>query len=220
VIIEASGDWASAASKIAVAGFSHAGQSCISTQRIYVHRSIADDFAAALVEKVEALVVGAPLDEATDVSSLISPSETDRVEGWIGEAVAAGATVLAGGSRSDDGVLRPTVLRDVTAEMEVCRSEVFGPLVGIIAYDDLDDALAQANDTRYGLQAAVFTAELDTALRAAHELDFGGVLVNEVPTFRTDQMPYGGVRDSGNTKEGPHYAVREMTRERLVIIQR
>jgi acyl-CoA reductase-like NAD-dependent aldehyde dehydrogenase len=220
VIIEASGDWATAATKIAVAGFSHAGQSCISTQRIYVHRSIADDFAAALVEKVEALVVGAPLDEATDVSSLISPSETDRVEGWIGEAVAAGATVLAGGSRSDDGVLRPTVLRDVTAEMEVCRSEVFGPLVGIIAYDDLDDALAQANDTRYGLQAAVFTAELDTALRAAHELDFGGVLVNEVPTFRTDQMPYGGVRDSGNTKEGPHYAVREMTRERLVIIQR
>jgi len=112
------------------------------------------------------------------------------------------------------------VLAGVTADMEVCRSEVFGPVVSIIVYDDLDDAIAQANDTRYGLQAAIFTGELDASLRAAYELDFGGVLVNEVPTFRTDQMPYGGVRDSGNTKEGPHYAVREMTRERLVLIQR
>lgn len=218
VIIEPSGDWRTAATKISVAGFSHAGQSCISTQRIYAHSSIVDDFSEALVEKVAQLVVGAPLDEATDVSSLISPAETERVQGWIAEAVEAGATVLAGGELVD-GVLAPTVLRDVTPEMEVCRSEVFGPVVAIIAYDDLDDALAQANDTRYGLQAAVFTAELATALRAARELDFGGVLVNEVPTFRTDQMPYGGVRDSGNTKEGPHYAVREMTRERLVIVQ-
>jgi acyl-CoA reductase-like NAD-dependent aldehyde dehydrogenase len=219
VIIEPSGDWQGAASTIAVAGFSHAGQSCISTQRIYVHRTIADGFAEALVAKVADLVVGPPLDEATDVSALISPKETERVKAWIDEAVEAGASVLAGGDVVD-GVLQPTVLRDVTADMEVCRSEVFGPLVGIIAYDELDEALEQANDTRYGLQAAVFTAELATALRAAHELDFGGVLVNEVPTFRTDQMPYGGVRDSGNTKEGPHYAVREMTRERLVIIQR
>ncbi|MEZ5137794.1 MAG: aldehyde dehydrogenase family protein [Acidimicrobiales bacterium] len=218
VIIEPSGDWQAAAAKISVAGFSHAGQSCISTQRIYVHRSIADEFTAALVERVEGLVVGDPLDEATDVSSLISESETERVRGWIADALDAGAAVRCGGELVD-GVLAPTVLVGVTPEMEVCRSEVFGPLVGIIAYDDLDDALAQANDTRYGLQAAVFTAELSTALRAARELDFGGVLVNEVPTFRTDQMPYGGVRDSGNTKEGPHYAVREMTRERLVIIQ-
>ncbi|HRW38592.1 MAG: aldehyde dehydrogenase family protein [Acidimicrobiales bacterium] len=218
VIIEPSGDWQAAAAKISVAGFSHAGQSCISTQRIYVHRSIADEFTSALVERVEDLVVGDPLDEATDVSSLISESETERVRAWIAEAVEAGAEVRCGGDLVD-GVLAPTVLSGVTPEMEVCRSEVFGPLVGIIAYDELDDALAQANDTRYGLQAAVFTAELATALRAARELDFGGVLVNEVPTFRTDQMPYGGVRDSGNTKEGPHYAVREMTRERLVIIQ-
>lgn len=219
VIIEPSGDWATAATKIAVAGFSHAGQSCISTQRIYVHRSIVNDFTAALVPKVEALVVGDPLDEATDVSALISRSETDRVVQWIDEAVIGGATVLAGG-RMEGEVLVPTVLTDVHADMEVCRSEVFGPLVSILPYDDLDDAIAQANDTRYGLQAAIFTADLGTALDAVHRLDFGGVLVNEVPTFRTDQMPYGGVRDSGNTKEGPHYAVREMTRERLVIIQR
>jgi acyl-CoA reductase-like NAD-dependent aldehyde dehydrogenase len=219
VIIEPSGDCEAAAAKISVAGFSHAGQSCISTQRIYVHRDVAQRFTDALVAKVEGLVVGAPLDEATDVSSLISEGETERVVGWIEEAVAGGAKVLTGGDL-DGGVLRPTVLSAVTPDMEVCRSEVFGPVVGIIEYDDLDDAIAQANDTRYGLQAAMFTGDLDAALRAAYELDFGGVLVNEVPTFRTDQMPYGGVRDSGNTKEGPHFAVREMTRERLVIIQR
>ncbi|MCB1040892.1 MAG: aldehyde dehydrogenase family protein, partial [Acidimicrobiales bacterium] len=190
----------------------------ISTQRVYVHRSIVDAFSSALVSKVRDLVVGPPLDEATDVSSLISGAETERVRSWIREAVDAGATVLTGGEVID-GVLTPTVLRDVTAEMEVCRSEVFGPVVSLIAYDDLDSALDQANDTRYGLQAAIFTADLAAALRAARELDFGGVLVNEVPTFRSDPMPYGGVRDSGNTKEGPHYAVRTMTRERLVIVQ-
>jgi acyl-CoA reductase-like NAD-dependent aldehyde dehydrogenase len=219
VIIEPSADWEAAAAKVAVAGFSHAGQSCISTQRAYVHRDVIERFTEALVPKVEALVVGDPLDEATDVSSLISPSETERVEGWIADAVAGGARVLVGGERRN-GVLAPTVLAGVTPDMEVCRSEVFGPVVCLIEYDDLSDAIDQANDTRYGLQAALFTADLDAALRAAYELDFGGVLVNEVPTFRTDQMPYGGVRDSGNTKEGPHFAVREMTRERLVLIQR
>ena len=219
VIIEPSADWEAAAAKIAVAGFSHAGQSCISTQRAYVHRDIVERFTEALVPKVEALVVGDPLDEATDVSSLISPSETERVEGWIADAVAGGARVLVGGERRE-GVLVPTVLAGVTPDMEVCRSEVFGPVVCLIEYEDLSEAIDQANDTRYGLQAALFTADLDAALRAAYELDFGGVLVNEVPTFRTDQMPYGGVRDSGNTKEGPHFAVREMTRERLVLIQR
>jgi acyl-CoA reductase-like NAD-dependent aldehyde dehydrogenase len=219
VILEPSGDWEAAAAKIAVAGFTHAGQSCISTQRVYVHRSIAAPFEAALRAKVESLVVGDPRDEATDVSALISEGETQRVAGWVEEAVATGARLVIGG-QVEGGILLPTVLADVHADMEVCRSEVFGPVVGLIEYEDLDDALAQANDTRYGLQAAIFTAELDAALRAAYELDFGGVLVNEVPTFRADQMPYGGVRDSGNTKEGPKYAVHEMTRERLVIIQR
>jgi acyl-CoA reductase-like NAD-dependent aldehyde dehydrogenase len=219
VIIDATGDWEAAADKIKVAGFSHAGQSCISTQRVYVHRSVAGPFTEALRERVASLVVGDPMDEATDVSALISPDDAERVKGWIDEAVAAGAGVAVGGTL-DGRLLAPTVLTDVTPDMEVSRNEVFGPVVGIAAFDDLDDAFALANDTRYGLQAAVFTADLDVALRAAHELDFGGVLVNEVPTFRSDQMPYGGVRDSGNTKEGPHYAVREMTRERLVVIQR
>ncbi len=218
LIIDASGDWRAAVDKVAVAGFSHAGQSCISTQRIYVHDSVADEFTAALAEQVAGLVVGDPLDEATDVSALIDPGETDRVASWIEAAVAAGAGVAAGGGRHGR-LLEPTVLTGVTADMDVSRNEVFGPLVGIATFTDLDDALARANDTRYGLQAAIFTADLAAALRAARELDFGGVLVNEVPTFRTDQMPYGGIGDSGNTKEGPHFAVREMTRERLVIVQ-
>ena len=217
-IIEASADWQLAADKIKVAGFSHAGQSCISTQRIYVHRSLVETFTKALVANVAELRVGDPLDEDTDVSALISESETERVRDWIAEAVAGGAHVAAGGDLVD-GVLQPTVLTDVTPDMQVCRGEVFGPVVAVAAYDELDEALALANDTRYGLQAAIFTAELATALTAARTLDFGGVLVNEVPTFRTDQMPYGGVRDSGNTKEGPHDAVRAMTRERLVIFQ-
>ncbi|HEX6425960.1 MAG TPA: aldehyde dehydrogenase family protein [Acidimicrobiales bacterium] len=218
VIIESDGDWRGAATKIKVAGFSHAGQSCISTQRVLVHRSVHDDFVAALVDEVSTLVVGPPLDEATDVSSLISAGDTERVEGWVREAVAAGAKVAIGGG-VDGGVLRPTVLTGTTPEMKVCAAEVFGPVVAVAPYDDLDEAIALANDTRYGLQAGIFTARLDSALAAARRLDFGGVVVNEVPTWRADQQPYGGVRDSGNTREGPHYTVREMTEPRLVVLQ-
>jgi acyl-CoA reductase-like NAD-dependent aldehyde dehydrogenase len=218
VIIEPSADWKTAASKIKVAGFSHAGQSCISTQRVYVQRSIHDDFVSALAQEVSTLVVGDPLDEATDVSSLISRDDTERVSSWIEEAVAQGAHVDVGG-KVHGRLLEPTVLTGVLPDMKVCTEEVFGPVVGIAAYDDIDEALQLANDTRYGLQAAIFTNELDVALRAARALDFGGVLVNEVPTWRTDQMPYGGLRDSGNTREGPKYAVREMTEERLIVVQ-
>jgi acyl-CoA reductase-like NAD-dependent aldehyde dehydrogenase len=170
------------------------------------------------VARVQALVVGDPLDEATDVSALIATTERDRVHDWIGAAVAGGATLACGGTVRDDGILTPTVLTEVRPEMLVCSREVFGPLVGVQVYDDLTEALRLANDTRYGLQAAIFTPDLAVALRAARELDFGGVLVNEVPTWRADLMPYGGVRDSGNTREGPRYAVREMTETRLVVI--
>ena len=219
LIIEPSADVETAAKKVSVAGFSHAGQSCISTQRIYVHESIRERFLDALVPLVEGLVVGDPLDEKTDVSALISTGDRDRVQAWVDEAVAGGAEILAGGKVREDGVLAPTVLGDVTPDMKVCADEVFGPVVGIASYSDLDDALRLANDSRYGLQAAIFTADLSDALKAARTLDYGGVLVNEVPTFRADQQPYGGNRDSGNTREGPQWAVREMTEERLVIIQ-
>jgi acyl-CoA reductase-like NAD-dependent aldehyde dehydrogenase len=217
VIIEPDADVAAAAAKIAVAGFSHAGQSCISTQRVYLHESIADTFLDELVPKVEALVVGDPLDDSTDVSAVISGSERERIEAWIDEAVGAGAKVATGGNERD-GVLAPTVLTNAQPDMKVCSQEVFGPVVAVQSYHDVDDALRMANDTRYGLQAAIFTRDLPLALRAVRTLDFGGVLVNEVPTWRTDQMPYGGVRDSGNTREGPHYAVHEMTETRLVVL--
>jgi acyl-CoA reductase-like NAD-dependent aldehyde dehydrogenase len=217
VILEPDADISTAAKKISVAGFSHAGQSCISTQRVYVHESRADEFLAQLVPLVDALVVGDPLDDATDVSALISGSDTERVTSWIDEAVAGGANVASGGQLRD-GMLVPTVLTDVTPDMKVCAQEVFGPVVAVQTYTSVDDALQLANDTRYGLQAAIFTNDLSVALRAARELNFGGVLVNEVPTFRADQMPYGGVRDSGNTREGPRYAVHEMTETRLVIL--
>jgi len=219
VIIEPDGDWRTAAAKIKVAGFAHAGQSCISTQRILVHRDVADGFVAALVEGVRGLVVGDPAEETTDVSALISRSERDRVKTWVEEAVAAGARVVVGGDLTQDGVLAPTVIVDATPAMNVCALEVFGPVVAVQTYTAYEDALAIANNTRYGLQAAVFTADIGKALHAARTLDFGGVLVNEVPTWRADQMPYGGLRDSGNTREGPAYLVREMTEERLVIIQ-
>jgi acyl-CoA reductase-like NAD-dependent aldehyde dehydrogenase len=219
LIIEPSADVETAAQKVSVAGFSHAGQSCISTQRIYVHESVRERFLDALVPLVEGLVVGDPLDEQTDLSALISEGERDRVQSWVDDAVAAGAEILAGGKVREDGVLAPTVLGGVTPDMRVCADEVFGPVVGVATYTDLDDALRLANDSRYGLQAAIFTADLGDAMKAARTLDYGGVLVNEVPTFRADQQPYGGIRDSGNTREGPQWAVREMTEERLIIIQ-
>ena len=218
VIIEPSGDWRTAATKIRLAGFSHAGQSCISTQRIFVHTSIADEFIAMLVEQVNSLAVGDPMDEATEVSSLISAAETDRVVTWIDEARSAGARVVCGGVVGDQGVLAPTVLVDVDPSMKVCSQELFGPVVAVARYDDVDEALRLANDSAFGLQAAIFTADLSTALTAVRTLDFGGVLVNEVPTWRADHQPYGGVRDSGNTREGPAYTIREMTELKMVVI--
>lgn len=218
VIIEADGNWLQAADKIRMAGFSHAGQSCISTQRIFVHSSIATQFTDALAERVATLVVGDPADEATDVSALISIGERDRVKSWIDEAVSQGAQLVSGGFIGDDGVLRPTILANVSHDMKVCAGEVFGPVVAIAAYDDLDEALRLANDSAFGLQAAIFTSDIGKGLKAIRTLDFGGVLVNEVPTWRADQQPYGGLRDSGNTREGPAFSVKEMTEIRMVVI--
>ncbi|RAY13631.1 aldehyde dehydrogenase [Actinomadura craniellae] len=222
LIVDASGDWETAAAKASVAGFSHAGQSCISTQRIFVHEDIADDFVSALVTRVEGLRVGDPMDEHTDVSSLISAGETERMEQWVKEAVEAGGKVLTGGEAEHlpgGVVFRPTVIEGMPATAKVQCEEVFGPIVTITRFTSFDDALAQANDSRYGLQAGVYTAEIAKALQAAKTLSFGGVLINEVPTSRSDQQPYGGVRDSGNTREGPAYAIEEMTEIRLITLQ-
>jgi acyl-CoA reductase-like NAD-dependent aldehyde dehydrogenase len=218
VIIAADADWRKAADKIKVAGFSHAGQSCISTQRIFVHRDHTDEFTDYLAGLVDTLIVGDPLDDKTDVSALISHNERDRVKAWVDEAVAQGGRIVTGGTIDANGVLVPTVIANAKPDMLVCLKEVFGPVVAIQSIDSVDEGLKLANDTAYGLQAAIFTRDLATAFAAVRSLDFGGVLVNEVPTWRADQMPYGGLRDSGNTREGPHYSVEEMTETRLVII--
>ena len=219
VVVESDADIEQAATKLAANAFAFAGQSCISVQRVYVQRSAYDDFVSRFVPKVEFLRVGDPADEETDVGPVIDEGARERIVSWIEEAKADGARVLTGGEVVD-GLLRPTVLADVTPEMKVSCLEVFGPLCTVSAYEAPDEAFELANGTEYGLQAGIFTTNIHTALAAAEALEFGGITVNEAPTFRADQMPYGGVKESGNTKEGPHYAVREMTEERLVVIAR
>jgi acyl-CoA reductase-like NAD-dependent aldehyde dehydrogenase len=217
VVIAADADIDAAATAMAANAFSFAGQSCISVQRIYVERAAFDAFVERFLPRVEALQVGDPADEETDVGPVIDEGAKERILEWIEEARKGGAEVLAGGEEQD-GLIRPTVIANAGPELKVSCEEVFGPVVTINAVDSLDEAIELANGTRYGLQAGVFTSALEAALRAAQELDFGGVTINEAPTFRTDQMPYGGVKDSGNTREGPHYAVRELTEERLVVV--
>ncbi len=187
-------------------------------QRIYVEQSAYDRFLELFLPRVEALQVGDPADEATDVGPLISQKERDRILSWIEEARAQGADILTGGVL-DGELLRPTVVANAPPEAKVSCEEVFGPVCTIAPYDTLDEAVALANGTRFGLQAGIFTSDVKSALRAATTLEFGGVTVNEAPTFRADQMPYGGVKDSGNTREGPAYTVREMTEERVVVFQ-
>ena len=201
--------------KLAANAFSFAGQSCISVQRIYVLGEAWDEFVAAFVPKVEALKIGDPSDPDTDVGPVISEDERDRILEWVGESK---GEVLTGGDTTDDGLIRPTVIASPARDDKVQCDEVFGPVVTLTRAESLDDAIEQANATRYGLQAAIFTSDLRTCLEASRRLEFGGVIVNEAPTFRADQMPYGGVKASGNTKEGPAWAVREMTQERLVVV--
>jgi acyl-CoA reductase-like NAD-dependent aldehyde dehydrogenase len=217
VIVAADADLDAAAAAMAANSFSFAGQSCISVQRIYVERSVSDAFMERFLPGVEALVVGDPADEDTDVGPVIDEGAKERILEWIGEAREGGAEVLAGGEERD-GLIQPTVIAGAGPELKVSCDEVFGPVVTVNAVDSIDEAIELANSTRYGLQAGIFTGALETALRAARALDFGGVTVNEAPTFRSDQMPYGGVKDSGNTREGPHYAVRELTEEHLVVL--
>jgi acyl-CoA reductase-like NAD-dependent aldehyde dehydrogenase len=217
VIVEADADLDLATSKVATHAFSYAGQTCVSIQRVYVQQECLDDFLAQLVPKVEALQVGDPSDEATDVGPVIDEANRERIKAWIDEAAAGGAEIVTGG-RVDSRLLGPTVLQGVTPEMKVCSQEIFGPVCSVIPYASLEEAFAQANATEYGLQAAIFTRSIEPAVKAAAALEFGSVMINEAPEWRVDQMPYGGTKASGNTKEGPAYAVREMTEERLVVL--
>jgi aldehyde dehydrogenase (NAD+) len=187
-------------------------------QRIYVEQPRYDEFVAGFVPRVEALKLGDPADEETDVGPVIDEDARDRILAWIDEARAAGGEILTGGDL-DGELIRATVIANPPRDAKVSCEEVFGPVCTVTAVSSLDEALELANATRYGLQAGIFTSSLASALRAAAELEFGGVIVNEAPTFRADQMPYGGVKDSGNTREGPAYAVRELTEERVVVVQ-
>ncbi len=215
VIVAADADVSLAATKVAQNAFSFAGQSCISAQRVYVERSAYEEFVAILLPLVDALKVGAPSEEDTDVGPVIDEDARARILDWI---QTSRGEVFTGGELEGE-LIRPTVIANPAPEDKVSCEEVFGPVCTVTAVDSLEEAITLANGTRYGLQAGIFTTTLDNALRAAQALEFGGVVVNEAPTFRSDQMPYGGVKDSGNTREGPHYAVREMTEERLVVLE-
>jgi acyl-CoA reductase-like NAD-dependent aldehyde dehydrogenase len=216
VIVEPSADLDRVIEAIRTGGFSYAGQSCISTQRVLASHEIYDKVLDGLRAAVATLHVGDPLAEETEVGPLISAAAAERVSQWLDDARKAGAEVTGGERRGT--VVTPAVVADPPRHLDVYRREVFGPVVTVTPYRDLDEAIALANDSDYGLQAGIFTADLGAALRAARELVFGGVLINQVPTFRADQQPYGGLRDAGNTREGPAYAVQEMTELRFVLV--
>ncbi|MBG0828659.1 aldehyde dehydrogenase family protein [Planomonospora sp. ID67723] len=215
VLADADLDWA--ASRVALFSNYQAGQSCIAVQRVIVEEAVHDAFVARLLPAVEALVTGDPEDEKTQVGPLVSVEAAERVEQWIAEAVAAGARVLAGGTR-DGASIAPTVLADVPADTKVSCEEVFGPVMIIQTVSGPDEAFAAVNASKYGLQAGVFTRNLDLAFRANRELEVGGVIIGDVPSYRADQMPYGGVKDSGVGREGIRSAIADYTYEKVMVL--
>ncbi len=206
-----------AVSRTIMGGFAYSGQVCNSVQRIYVHSSRYDEFRRLMIEETGKLVLGDPLDEATDIGPVINEAAAERIDRWIAEAVAQGATVAVGGAR--EGTLyRPTILENVSDNMQVMCAEVFGPVVALVPFDDFDAALAAADSSPFGLQAGVYTRDINKAMRAVQRLNVGGVMINDVPTFRVDQMPYGGNKESGIGREGPRFAIEEMTTLKMVVI--
>lgn len=214
-IIHKDADAAYAAGRVTMGGFSYAGQSCISVQRVYAHTDIYEGFVDELVPKVKALKVGNPLDEATDVGPLIDRGAIERIETWVREAVERGAEVLAGGER-DGNLWQPTVLAAIEEDMRVSCEEVFAPLVGLYRYTDIHQAIKAVDTSDFGLQAGLFTNNLDVIQAAFDGINVGGLMVNDVSTFRVDHMPYGGVKASGQGREGLRYAIEEMTEMKLL----
>lgn len=215
VIIEADADLDKAVPRCVAGAFANSGQVCISIQRIYAHESIRDEFASRMAQAAEKLHIGNPLEDATEVSSLITENEAKRVAGWIEEAVDAGATLLTGGNRRKS-TITPAVLTNVSTQSKLNTREAFGPVVNVNAYAALDEAIDLVNSSDFGLQAGIYTRDIDNAFRAARAMHVGGVHINEVPAFRVDQMPYGGVKLSGSGREGPRYAIEEMTELKLI----
>jgi len=204
------------AAAVALTGYGNAGQTCISTQRVLTAKKVYGDFLDALKPKVEALTTGNQLDEKSKVGPMVKESEARRVEDWINEAVAGGARLVAGGGRRG-AIYVPAVVADVKPEMRISRDELFGPAVAVTPFDSMDEAIALANDTVYGLSAGIFTENLEWAMRFAREVESGNLHVNWGPQWRADLMPYGGLKDSGFGKEGPRYAVEEMTELKMVV---
>jgi acyl-CoA reductase-like NAD-dependent aldehyde dehydrogenase len=217
VIVDESADVAYSVERAAMAAFSYAGQVCISAQRLLLHEKIADEWTTSFVKRAGDLRTGDPLDEKTELSVMINEEAARRAESWINEALGAGARLLCGGARRG-ALLEATVLANVHGEMRVCSEEVFAPIATIQTFNDFADALFEANNTRYGLQAGVFTLDMGHAFHAAEALEFGGVMINDAPAFRVDNMPYGGVKLSGAGREGVRYAMEEMTEPRMVVI--
>ena len=217
VIVHSDADLDLAAQRIAYGGYYQAGQSCIAVQRTLVHAPVYEDFVARLVKEVESLKVGDPLDPQTDVGPLIDRGALDRVASWVDEAVAEGAEILAGGERNEP-FYQPTILGKVRRDMKVCREEIFGPVTTVSSYQTFEEAIDEVNATPYGLQAGLFTADLERVFLAHREIRVGGLIVGDVSAFRADQMPYGGTKDSGYGREGLRSAMEEMTEPRVMVL--
>lgn len=216
-VVHSDADVQKAAASIAMGAFVQAGQTCISTQRVLVHSAIEEAFTDALRIAADGLATGDPFDEETIVGPMVSVSAAERVELWVTEAVDAGASVVAGRQREGNRVA-PTVVTDVTEEMRIWREEVFGPVVAVMSYEDVDDAFRLVNDSRYGLQAGLFTSDIQLALRAHAELVVGTIMIGDSPSFRADALPYGGSKDSGVGREGIRWAMNELTDERGLVL--
>ncbi len=216
VIVHSDADLNYAAGRVAWGGFSYAGQSCISVQRVYAQSGVYEDFVEALIPRVQALKAGNPLDEATDVGPVIDRGAADRIGLWLDEAKQTGAAILTGGER-DGNVWQPTVLASIREDMRVSCQEIFGPLVGLYRYNDVMDAIHAVDTGEFGLQAGLFTNDWNLIQTAFDQIEVGGLMVNDVSTFRVDHMPYGGVKQSGMGREGLRYAIEEMTEMKLLM---
>lgn len=217
-VVDRDADLAKVIPRVVFGAFYQSGQSCISVQRVIVHEAVYDAFRDGFVKAVKALVCGDPTDEKTFIGPMISEGEAKRLHGWIDDARTRGAKVLCGGDRKGT-MLEPTVVEGCPREAPLYREEAFGPVALISKFATMDEALSEVNDSQFGLQAGLFTNDLQAAMRAWDELEVGGVLINEVPSFRVDNMPYGGVRESGLGREGVRYAMEDMTEIRLLVIK-
>jgi acyl-CoA reductase-like NAD-dependent aldehyde dehydrogenase len=217
VIIDRTADVDWAVKRILVGGFSYAGQSCISVQRIFVHESVADGFREKLVAGVQRLKVGDPLDPTTDLGPMVDEANAVRTGRWVDEAVAAGGRVLVGG-KANGNFFEPTVLENVPASAQVCSNEAFAPLVILFTFSDFESAIAEVNDSAFGLQTGVFTNDLAHAWQAFNELEVGGVVMNDISSYRVDHMPYGGIKDSGLGREGLRWSIEDMTELKLMVV--